>query len=1365
MKIKKAFHFLKTSLLLGLLFSFSNATSQATIASWTYDSLLPNTTNPTSDVGNGFSSLVGITALPQSFTGLNSTTGCGKDNSGKAWSHANFDPGSSNEVNGVQYKVSTTGFSNIKFSWDQHFTNTAPNTVRLQYTINDGTTWTNFTMVNGTNTTICAGSINTNGCFETNAGDTYRRITVDLSSITTINNNANFGIRLVASYYQTSGQYRQSKTPASIATNQGNWRFDNVNFTGTPTTTGAVISGTATICSGSTNIKVTVTGGTSPYQVVYTDGSTNTTISNYSSGTTIPVTPGSTKTYTLISVTSSNGSGAAITPISGAAVITVPVFSPTITSTAGATICTQTPITFTTDAGMDSYTWTITTTGTYTTTSTLTGATANETITITPTLSSSYTTYTVNVTYTSGGCSTTTSSTTTVYALPTGLAFSPTPAATICSTTTNVTYTTASNTANYTWSISGTSGTDYTIVSSLVNMPSAGTSGGTTIGASTYSVTLTWLTPGSKRVTVNYSNYAAGNCQATSPASATTIVSTPATGVSISPSSGQTICAGGTFATMTVSATGTGNSGTDPSTTTYQWFKKNPGNISMGSASSLATSFTPPNIINAGPPGGNASGGYFVTVTSGSCSVSSTATGAFTINSASVGGTTAYTGTTTLCPNNQPTATITLTGNTGSTIQWQSSTTSTTSGFSDIIGATSTTLLPNQVGALTSTTYIRAAVTNGVCTSAYSTVVTINVTGGGGTITGSASVCSGINSTVLILTGSSGTIQWQSASPLPTSTFSNISGATSTTYTASNLTADTYYRAVITNGSCASNSSVGSVTISLATTTYNNGWSNSPPNNTTKAIFSSNYTSTGDLQACSMQINPNVIVTVQPNHTFTITNEVIVDQTVNNQAKLIFEDSASLIQINPNITNTTPIYYKRNSMPMKKYDYTYWSSPVSSQVLNVFSPDTMADKFYKWDTTTHYWSNVASNSMMNPATGYIVRAPDVDPFNVNTPSVFNGQFFSPPNNGTITSPIAYSVSDDSYNLIGNPYPGALDADAFLNYNKVSNGGVLSGTMYFWTHNTPVTNYSYSYNDYASYNLTGGTGTIAAAAPSNTINNPCNGCNSAIPNGKVGAGQSFFIQGLANGVATFNNTMRSGINSQFFKSNNSISSQENNKSRIWLDFYNNVGLYKQILIGYLPDATNDYDTSFDGPILDADNPIQFYSILNDKKLGIQGRALPFNINDEIPLGFKTTVAGNFEIKLSSFDGFFDSQEVYLKDSLNNVFYNLKNGNYTFSTSEGTFEDRFKILFIDAALSTLNFSPASTSLVMFKTGNTVGIKSEGAKMSAVEVYDIQGRLLNDFKNLNLSEFKFNAPCQNQILIIKVITDDNSCLYRKI
>ena len=130
-----------------------------------------------------------------------------------------------------------------------------------------------------------------------------------------------------------------------------------------------------------------------------------------------------------------------------------------------------------------------------------------------------------------------------------------------------------------------------------------------------------------------------------------------------------------------------------------------------------------------------------------------------------------------------------------------------------------------------------------------------------------------------------------------------------------------------------------------------------------------------------------------------------------------------------------------------------------------------------------------------------------------------------------------------------------------------------------------------------------------------------------------------------------------------------------------------------------------------------------------------------------------------------DGLFDNQQVYLKDSNNNELFNLKNGNYTFSTSEGTFENRFKIVFVNSVLSATNFSPAATSLVLYKTGITVAIKSEGTKMSTVEVYDIQGRLLNDFQNLNLSEFQFEAPYENQILVIKVITSDNSCFYRKI
>jgi gliding motility-associated-like protein len=73
----------------------------------------------------------------------------------------------------------------------------------------------------------------------------------------------------------------------------------------------------------------------------------------------------------------------------------------------------------------------------------------------------------------------------------------------------NATYTTQPAMTNYTWTVPGTLGTDYNI-----------TAGG--ISATDNTVTLTWLTTGSKIVTVNYNNVS--GCTGSSPASNTTTV-------------------------------------------------------------------------------------------------------------------------------------------------------------------------------------------------------------------------------------------------------------------------------------------------------------------------------------------------------------------------------------------------------------------------------------------------------------------------------------------------------------------------------------------------------------------------------------------------------------------------------------------------------------------------------------------------------------------------------------------------------------------------------------------------------------------------------------------------------------------------
>ena len=67
------------------------------------------------------------------------------------------------------------------------------------------------------------------------------------------------------------------------------------------------ISGTTAICIGqSATLTFNFTSGTGPFNVVYTDGTTNFPLTGINSGQTVSVTPGSTTTYSFVSITDAN---------------------------------------------------------------------------------------------------------------------------------------------------------------------------------------------------------------------------------------------------------------------------------------------------------------------------------------------------------------------------------------------------------------------------------------------------------------------------------------------------------------------------------------------------------------------------------------------------------------------------------------------------------------------------------------------------------------------------------------------------------------------------------------------------------------------------------------------------------------------------------------------------------------------------------------------------------------------------------------------------------------------------------------------------------------------------------------------------
>ena len=66
------------------------------------------------------------------------------------------------------------------------------------------------------------------------------------------------------------------------------------------------------------------------------------------------------------------------------------------------------------------------------------------------------------------------------------------------------------------------------------------------------------------------------------------------------------------------------------------------------------------------------------------------------------------------------------------------------------------------------------------------------------------------------------------------------------------------------------------------------------------------------------------------------------------------------------------------------------------------------------------------------------------------------------------------------------------------------------------------------------------------------------------------------------------------------------------------------------------------------VLDGNQYIDFYSINQDKNLVIQGRALPFEETDVVPLGYSTTISGVFSINIDAVDGLLVDQDVFIED---------------------------------------------------------------------------------------------------------------------
>ncbi len=810
------------------------------------------------------------------------------------------------------------------------------------------------------------------------------------------------------------------------------------------------------------------------------------------------------------------------------------------------------------------------------------------------------------------------------------------------------------------------------------------------------------------------------------------------------------ICTGSSTIVRSVGATASG--------ATYQWEQSTDGvagwNTVSGGSGSNTVNYTTPNLT--------ATTYYRLRIKTSSCEVYSNI---LTVRVGIDAGT--ISGNQIICEGT--TTNVTISGTTG-TIQWQRSTDGET-GWANVSGGSGGTTATYTTPQLSATTYYRAVVSGGTCGSFTSNVITVAVTPApvAGTISANQEICGSGDATVT-LTGSTGAIQWQSSTD--GTNWTNISDAVVDSYTATNLTTTTYFRAILKSGTC--NDVTSGVTI--VTVNHSFIWTGAVSSNWNVAgNWSCNRIPTLEddviipLRANQPVVTDNVIalgktltvladavVTVNPMRNIHILGAITVASTGN----VVVSSTANLIQDAAGTTNTNTgtITVKRDSSPLYRQDYTLWSTPVEGQKLFQFSPQTLNTRFYTYNPETDLYMmvpdlNAQATTTFTTGVAYLIRMPNANSapgYNAGTTAIIlNQEFKGVPNNGTYTIPVSLALN--RYNGIGNPYPSAINVTDFIDGNNTRLDNL--GTLYFWRKKNNNANTSYATLTkfaYSENNAEGGdTGSpyFVDGNQANWIINP---------------GQGFIIRATpgTNNV-TFTNAMRRAANNtQYFRNGNTPLQSSQFKLNIV-----SGAEFGQTVIGYSDATTANLDYGYDG-ILINDGNTAIYTSAENTDLSIQAKG-QFEITDVVPVSYRVTNPGTYNLSLKSLSGVFaGTQKIFVKDNVTNVTHNLKDSDYSFTTQAGTFVNRFEIVYQNVALGTGDNVFNAEQVVVYKQESNLNINSGTAEIKDVKLFDTRGRLVHEVKNINASSAVIsNIAVQEQVLIVQITTAEGAIVSKKV
>lgn len=395
------------------------------------------------------------------------------------------------------------------------------------------------------------------------------------------------------------------------------------------------------------------------------------------------------------------------------------------------------------------------------------------------------------------------------------------------------------------------------------------------------------------------------------------------------------------------------------------------------------------------------------------------------------------------------------------------------------------------------------------------------------------------------------------------------------------------------------------------------------------------------------------------------------------------------------------------------------SSPVAGAQTSVYNGSYLM----KWNEVDTTWTFTTSpTDPLNVTQGYFVWSSSA----ISSPTDVKFDGLLNTGNKTVSG-LSYTTNGysggDGWNLIGNPYPSAIEWTS--TWTKSS----ISATIYVYDGINYLT---------WNYNL-GGYGTKT--------------------DGSIPSTQGFWVKATGSSPSmTIPNSERVHSSQGFYKGTTELNQLFT--LRISGNNYSDV-----MKVGFYKDATYDFDAEYDASKLyGIDEAPQLYTIMKNNKYAVN-LLQTFNKKECVPMGVRVGVAGKYIISLDpELIGFDNGIVVYLEDKkFPNTLINLKtNPEYAVKLNAHEYTKRFVLHFVKEqgpSIFPYKTDNSEENIFIYSDRNKVYVNYQSEVPADIEIYDLLGKNVLSEKLQTMQLNNFSVQNGKGYYIVQVISTANA------